>query len=137
MTLRHLLLSIAAVVAAAVGADVRANVRADTAPQLAAQSSAPKRAVASPPALTAVQALPLTCAEAWIASQKNYARMREVVISLAKVSLVNRELTFPNQREAGLDAGKGIASDCKADPHALLFAVVDKHVRRIAGSTRR
>lgn len=126
MKTRHLLLSI---VLAAVGAD--------TAPQLAAQSPAPKKAAASPPALTAVQALPLTCAQAWIASQKNYALMRDVVISLAKVSLVNRELTFPNQREAGLDAGKGIAADCKADPHALLFAVVDKHVRRIAEATRR
>ena len=127
--MRHLLLSIVIVVAAAVVAD--------TAPRYAAQSPAAKQSAASPPVLTAVQALPLTCAEAWIASQKNYAHMREVVISLAKVSLVNRELTFPNQRESGLDAGKGIAADCKADPHALLFAVVDKHVRRIAGATRR
>lgn len=129
MKMRHLLLSIVIVVAAAVVAD--------TAPRSAAQSPAAKQSAARPPALTAVQALPLTCAEAWIASQKNYAHMREVVISLAKVSLVNRELTFPNQREAGLDAGKGIAADCKADPHALLFAVVDKHVRRIAGAARR
>ena len=121
--MRHLLLSIAAVVPAA------------TVPLLAAQSPA-KKAAPGPPALTAVQALPLTCAEAWIAAQKDYAHMREVVISLAKVSLVNRELTFPNLREAGLDVGKGIAADCKADPHALLFAVVDKHVRRIAGVNR-
>jgi len=35
-------------------------------------------------------------------------------------------------REAGLEAGKGIAEDCKADPNALLFAIVDKHVRRVA-----
>lgn len=125
MKMRHLLVSIVAVVMAV------------TVPQFAAQSPSPKKAAASPPALTAVQALPLTCAEAWIASQKNYAHMREIVISLAKVSLVNRELTFPNQREAGLDAGKGIAADCKADPNALLFAVVDTHVRRIAGATAR
>jgi hypothetical protein len=45
-------------------------------------------------------------------------------------------LTFPNTREAGLDAGKGIAEDCKADPKALLFAVVDKHVRRVAEAAR-
>jgi hypothetical protein len=31
---------------------------------------------------------------------------------------------------------KGIADDCKADPNALLFAVVDKHVRRIATSAQ-
>jgi len=35
-------------------------------------------------------------------------------------------------REAGLEAGKGIAEDCKADPNALLFAIVDKHVRCVA-----
>jgi hypothetical protein len=82
--------------------------------------------------LTAAQALPLTCAQAWIASGKNYPQMRAIVTSLAKVSLNNRDLTFPNRREAGFDAGKGIAADCKADLHALLFAVVDNQVRRIA-----
>ena len=43
----------------------------------------------------------------------------------------------PNTRETGLDAGKGIADDCKADPDALLFADVDKHVRRVAGAANR
>jgi hypothetical protein len=123
MKTRLLLLSGAVVMLAAIGAG--------TTPPLAAQSTAPKRAVAAAPALTASQALLLTCAEAWIASEKNYAQMRELVVTLAKVSLVNRELTFPNQREAGLDAGKGIGADCRADPDALLFAVVDKHVRRL------
>ena len=70
-----------------------------------------------------VQAMPLTCAEAWIASEKDYTQLRGIVITLAKVSLVNRDLTIPDNREAGLDAGKGIAADCKADPNALLFAV--------------
>jgi len=59
------------------------------------------------------------------------------VKTLAKVSLVNRNLVLPNTREAGLDTGKGIADDCKADPAALLFAIVDKHVRRVAGTTSR
>ena len=80
--------------------------------------------------MTAAQALTLTCAQAWIASEKDYAKMRAVVVSLAKASLVNRDLTFPNQREAGVDAGKGIAADCKV----LLFAIVDKHVRRVTGA---
>lgn len=102
-------------------------------PLLAAQSAPAKRVASSQPTLTAAQGLPLTCAQAWIASEKNYAQMRALVITLAKVSLVNRDLTFPNQRDAGVDAGKGIAADCKADPNALLFAIVDKHVRRVAG----
>lgn len=126
MDARHFLLAIAVVMAAAIALP------------LGAQSPQPatKKAASTQPALTAAQALPLTCAQAWIASEKDYAKMRAVVIGLAKVSLVNRDLTFPNQRDAGVDAGKGIAADCKADPNGLLFAIVDKHVRRVAGGPR-
>ena len=85
------------------------------------------------PALTSVQALPLTCMQAWSASHKQYSEMLAIVTTLVRVSLANRGLTFPNSREAGVEAGKGIAEDCKADPDALLFAIVDRHVRRIAG----
>lgn len=124
MKIRYFLLATIAVMVAAISA------------LLGAQSPVQK-AASNQPALTAAQALPLTCAQAWIASEKNYAQMRALVITLARVSLVNRDLTFPNRRDAGVDAGKGIASDCKADPNALLFAVVDKHVRRVAGAPAR
>ena len=76
--------------------------------------------------------LPLTCLQAWSSSGRRYPQMLTIVTKLARVSLANRHLTFPNTREAGLDAGRGIADDCKADPDALLFAIVDKHVRRVA-----
>jgi len=76
--------------------------------------------------------LPLTCAQAWVKAKKTYPKMLSIVITLARVSLANRDLTFPNTREAGLEAGKGIAADCKADPNALLVAIVDKHVRQTA-----
>jgi hypothetical protein len=85
----------------------------------------------------AEDALPLTCAQAWVQSGKSYPGLLAVVEVLARVSLANRDLTFPNTREAGLDAGKGIAEECKADPHALLFALVDKHVRRVAEAAPR
>ena len=84
------------------------------------------------PTLTMDEALPLTCEQAWIAGGKSYEPMIAIVKTLAKVSLANRHLTLPNTKEAGLEAGKGIADDCKADPDALLFAVVDKHVRQVA-----
>jgi hypothetical protein len=82
----------------------------------------------------AERSLPLTCVQAWSAAGRRYPQMLSTVTTLAKVSLANRNLTFPKTREAGLDAGRGIANDCKADPDALLFAVVDKHVRRIASA---
>ena len=124
MKMRHLLTSAIVIMAAAIAAAVDAQ----------APATKPVAAISLP--LTAVQALPLTCAQAWIASGKSYAQMRAIVIELAKVSLVNRDLTLPNRREAGLDAGKGIAADCKADPQAGLFAIVDKHVRRIAAPVK-
>jgi len=80
---------------------------------------------------TSADVLPMTCAQAWLESGKGYAGMLAIVKTEARIALANRDLTFPNTREAGLDAGRGIAEDCKADPDALLFAIVDKHVRRV------
>ena len=80
----------------------------------------------------AADLLPLTCVQGWMKSNRNYTGMRLIVVTLARVSLANRDLTFPDTREAGLQAGKAIAEDCKADPNALLFAIVDKHVRSVA-----
>jgi len=104
---------------------------------LGAQSRAATKPIRSARTLTAAEALPLTCAQAWAAAHKTYPDALAIVTTLAKVSLANRDVSFPNTREAGLDAGKGIADDCKADPDALLFAVVDKHVRRVAETTTR
>jgi hypothetical protein len=59
----------------------------------------------------------------------SYPQMRSIVVTLARVSLANRDLKFPDTREAGLEAGRGIAQDCKADSNGLLFASVDKRVR--------
>src|SRR5262245_39730748 len=93
---------------------------------LFAQQQAPSPKVK----LTATDLLPLTCAQAWVKSGKSYPTMLAIVKVLARVSLANRDLTFPDTREAGLEAGKRIAEDCKADPNGLLFAFVDKHVRQ-------
>ena len=105
-------------------------------PRLAAQAKAQKTAAGNVPTLTLDEALPLTCEQAWVAGGKSYQPMMAIVKTLAKASLANRNLTFPNTREAGIEAGKGIADDCKADPNALLFAIVDKHVRLVATSGR-
>lgn len=75
---------------------------------------------------------PLTCAQAWERAGRSEPGMVGIVRTLAHVSLANRDLLFPDTREAGLDAGKGIAEDCAEDPAGLLFATVDKHARRVA-----
>src|SRR5262252_6513296 len=100
---------------------------------LTAAVFAQRSASGSPKAYsTAAELLPLTCAQAWAVSNRSYDGMLSIVKTLAHASLVNRDLTFPNTREAGLEAGKAIADSCKADPNALLFAIVDAQVRRIA-----
>src|SRR5262249_19881518 len=57
---------------------------------------------------TAETVLPLTCAQAWVSSGKSYAGILSIVQTEARISLANRSLTFPNTREAGQEAGKGI-----------------------------
>jgi len=104
------------------------------APDVGAQPQVSRHA--APSRLKPEEALPLTCAQAWAASGKRYPDMLAIVTTLAKMSLANRNLTLPNTREAGVDAGTGIAQECKADPDALLFAVVDKQVRRLATPSR-
>ena len=105
-----------------------------TASSVGTQPPASRQVAAS--RLKPEQALPLTCAQAWAASGKRYPDMLAIVTTLAKISLANRSLTLPNTRAAGVDAGRGIAQECKADPEALLFAVVDKQVRRVATPSR-
>ena len=124
----------ASIVAVALAAGVMSPLGAQSGPAAKAQSGPATKPVNTQPTLTPVQALPLTCAQAWGVAHKSYSEMLAIITTLAKVSLTNRNLTVPNRREAGLDAGKGIANDCKADPEALLFAVVDKHVRRVAAA---
>jgi hypothetical protein len=91
-----------------------------------------KKPAAAKTQWAATDVLPLTCVQAWEKAGKTYPKMLSIVVTLARVSLANRDLTFPDTREAGLEAGKRIADDCKADPDGLLFAIVDKHVRQIA-----
>jgi hypothetical protein len=112
-------------------ASVAAAVLATVVPNVGAQEGARHMPNGNGFALTVDEALPLTCEQAWISGGKSYEPMLAIVKTLAKVSLANRHLTLPNAKEAGLEAGKGIADDCKADPDALLFAVVDKHVRQV------
>lgn len=97
-----------------------------------AQSQTMPAATAPKKTWTPAQVLPFTCAQAWVEGGKTYPGLLSIVETLARVSLANRDLIFPDTKEAGLDAGTAIANDCKADPDALLFAIVDTHVRRVS-----
>jgi hypothetical protein len=115
--------SVTAVVLALTMASL-AGVTCGAAERQATQASAPRE-------WKAADVLPLTCVQAWVVSGKSEKGFVEILRVLGSVSLENRRLTFPDSREAGDEAGHGIAADCAADPDALLFAVVDRQVRRL------
>ena len=96
-------------------------------PRLAAQATAQKTAGGNVPTLTLDEALPLTCEQAWVAGGKSYQPMMAIVKTLAKASLANRNLTFPNTREAGI----GTNHDRVADEYAC-----DLVLRRDLGACR-
>lgn len=79
----------------------------------------------------AADVLPLSCVQAWVVSGKSEKEFVAILEVLGSVSLENRRLVFPDSREAGDEAGRGIAADCAADPDALLFALVDRQARRL------
>ena len=114
-----------------------ASTPAKSAAAPAATSAAKTASAAKPKPFKVVELIPMTCAEAWAASGKDYTEMYRILAALATVSLANRELSFPDTKEAGIDAGTGIAKDCEADPNGLLYAMVDKHVRRVAEGAAR
>ena len=120
------------------GAQSTASAPAKTTAAKPATASAKKTAsAATPKQYKVVELVPMTCAQAWAASGKDYTEMYRILAALATVSLANRELSFPDTKEAGVDAGTGIAKDCEADPKGLLYAMVDKHVRRVAEGAAR
>ena len=120
------------------GAQSTASAPAKTTATKPATASATKTAsAATPKQYKVVELVPMTCAQAWAASGKDYTEMYRILAALATVSLANRELSFPDTKEAGIDAGTGIAKDCEADPHGLLYAFVDEHVRRVAEGAAR
>jgi hypothetical protein len=129
------LLNTLALVVACTAVAVPAGAQGTAKPATATTSTAKPAPAAKD--LRLVEVLPMTCAEAWAASGRSYTEMFRIMAAMATLSLNNRELIFPNTKEAGDDAGRGIAEDCKADPDALLYAVVDKQVRRVAEAARR
>ena len=125
-----------AAVATLVGALLVPNVEGGAASptpqaQPAAKPAAAKPATGKPRAFKVYELLPMTCAQAWAAAGRDYAEVYRMVATLATLSLANRDLTFPNTKEAGMAAGKAVADACEADPDALLFALVDAQARRL------
>lgn len=81
------------------------------------------------------QLLPLTVSEAWQLSGNNEAKFFDIVQEMASFSAQKRGLTLPNSAEAGRRAGEYIKAQAKADHGQLLYAIVDRAVRRTGTQT--
>lgn len=77
------------------------------------------------------QLLPLTVSEAWQLSGRNEAKFFDIVQELATFSAQKRGLTLPESAAAGRRAGEYIKAQAKADHGQLLYAIVDRAVRRV------
>ena len=76
-------------------------------------------------------ALPLTCLQLWEAYGENNQDVVEIVTTMAGMSVINRELEFPQTEEAGRMLGEGILKGCTQDRNDLMYAIVDRNVRKV------
>ena len=79
---------------------------------------------------TIEQLLPLTVSEAWQMSGKNEEKFFDMVQDLAAFSAQKRNLVLPESEAAGRQAGEYIKQQAKLDHGQLLYAVVDRAVRK-------
>jgi hypothetical protein len=98
---------------------------APIAPQSAANQTA------ATPTWTNDQLLTSTVHQAWLLSGRNEATFFEMVTQLAEISARNRNLSLPENADAGRQVGEMIKTAAKQDTDQLLFAVVDAAVRKI------
>ncbi|MCL7991260.1 MAG: hypothetical protein M8840_08970 [marine benthic group bacterium] len=76
-------------------------------------------------------ALPLTCLQLWQAYGENNQDVIDIVTTMAGMSVINRELEFPQTEEAGRMLGEGILKGCTQDRNDLMYAIVDRNVRKV------
>lgn len=69
-----------------------------------------------------------TAAQAWDLAGRNNEQFGEMVQGMVGLVASNRGLQIPNNKDAGSRIGTLIARDVKADPDALLYAIVDHAV---------
>ncbi len=69
-----------------------------------------------------------TCRQAWQMSGENEEAFFDIVERLTALSAHNRDITLPDDKEAGARAGQWIREQALKDPDELLYAIVDHAV---------
>lgn len=82
------------------------------------------------PTWTIDQAVTCSVHDAWLLSGKNEAGFFEIVKAMAALSAQKRDLTLPDNATVGREFGQYIKTQAKADHDQLLYAIVDRAVRK-------
>jgi hypothetical protein len=91
-------------------------------PSTANESAAPK--------WTIDQAVTCSVHDAWVLGGKNEQGFFDIVEALAELSAQKRDLTLPDKEAVGRQFGDYIKAQAKSDRDQLLYAVVDRAVRK-------
>jgi hypothetical protein len=88
----------------------------------------PTAAVPAPPPLD--QAVTCSVHDAWVLGGKTEEGFFQIVQELAELSAQKRDLTLPDNEATGRQFGDYIKAQAKTDHDQLLYAVVDRAVRK-------
>jgi hypothetical protein len=82
------------------------------------------------PSWTIDQAVTCSVHDAWELGGKNEAGFFAIVKALAELSAQKRGLVLPDKETVGREFGEYIKAQAKADHDQLLYAIVDRAVRK-------
>jgi hypothetical protein len=99
-----------------------------------AQDTPAATAPASP--WTIDQAVTCSVHDAWVLSGKNEEGFFAIVKALAELSEQKRDLTLPDDATVGKQFGDYIKAQAKADHDQLLYAIVDRAVRKYGAKSK-
>jgi hypothetical protein len=98
-------------------------------PACLAQSTAAPSTTAAP-SWTLDQAVTCSVHDAWVLGGKNEEGFFAIVKALAELSAQKRGLTLPDKEAVGRQFGDYIKAQAKTDHDQLLYAIVDRAVRK-------
>jgi hypothetical protein len=87
-------------------------------------------ATASAPTWTIDQVVTCSVHDAWVLGGKTEEGFFAIVKAMAELSAQKRDLTLPDDATVGREFGQYIKTQAKADHDQLLYAIVDRAVRK-------
>jgi hypothetical protein len=96
----------------------------------ASSQQTPSSSSAPAPSWTTEQAVTCSVHDAWVLGGKTEQGFFQIVQALAELSSQKRGVTLPDDATVGREFGDYIKAQAKADHDQLLYAIVDRAVRK-------